>query len=257
MGMRVFREPFINEILGGNTLTRLRKPERDEIDETTGLKVHKPAEKGYSELRYGRTKVISDLELQDMLNAADKIKEQFYRLRAKAVIALFRLSGKRRGELAMLELNDFTIEKNLLNVLFHLEKKRKNSPPKKRIAIKSFLLSDPLTAYVLEYVDHLKTLTPVPKYFLPRTVSVFGTSFVIMENEHLTGRQVLRIIRQVSEASWCHLFRETKGADCIKLDPTVTGAFLVQDTLDLERIETGYAYMKRYAHSIIKRPEQK
>ena len=78
-----------------------------------------------SKLREGRETVISDQELAEAFAVAEQISEPYFRLRAKAVLALFRLSGKRRGEIANTPLDNFKVEGDLLNVTFILEKKQR------------------------------------------------------------------------------------------------------------------------------------
>jgi len=78
-----------------------------------------------SELRTKRQTVVSDSEFLEAMNRAGRIKDVFLRLRALAVLCLLRLTGKRRGEVAILPLNNFKVEGSFLNVTFILAKKRK------------------------------------------------------------------------------------------------------------------------------------
>jgi hypothetical protein len=52
---------------------------------------------------------------------------------------------------------------------------------------------------------------------------------------------------------WCHLFRETAASDVVKSDPSIIGAFKVQRRLDLENIQTGFRYLKRFSADLIER----
>jgi hypothetical protein len=78
-----------------------------------------------------------------------------------------------------------------------------------------------------------------------------------MLDQHLTGRQIFKIVRSISDAIWPHLFRETVGSDVIRKDPSIIGAFKVMNRLDLENYETGFHYLKRYASDIIQREKEK
>jgi site-specific recombinase XerD len=71
--------------------------------------------------------VIEDSELNRALDHASRIKNEYFRLRALAVLSLLRLSGKRRAEISWIPLENFKVENDLLNVTFALEtKKRKH-----------------------------------------------------------------------------------------------------------------------------------
>lgn len=80
-----------------------------------------------------RRKSLNKAEIQEMLRKADLITnndkkaERFFRLRAKAVVAIAKVFGKRRSEIATLEVEDLEVdeENNLLHAYFTLRKKRK------------------------------------------------------------------------------------------------------------------------------------
>jgi hypothetical protein len=67
-------------------------------------------------------------------------------------------------------------------------------------------------------------------------------------NNHLTGSQLLRLIKPLNERVWLHLFRELKGKE-ISEDKgrTLASVAEVQDFLDLEKMETALGYVKRFA----------
>jgi integrase len=188
------------------------------------------------------------------MNRAGRIKDVFLSLRARAVLCLLRLTGKRRGEIAILSLSNFKVEDNFLNVTFILAKKRKETVLSKT-AKKSIPLSDPLTEPIITYLEHLRSLEPFPAYFLPRVRSVFGNNFIV-SNSHISGRQVFNIVRSVSDTVWPHLFRETVASDIIKQDNSIIAAFKVQRRLDLESVNTGFNYLRRFSADIIQRQEQ-
>lgn len=201
--------------------------------------------------RYDRTDVIQPSEMQEAIENARQIPDIYFQLRAVAVLSLLRLSGKRRGEIAMIPLDNFNKEQDYLAVKFILEKKRTTAALNKT-STKRFSLSDPLTQNVIEYLDYLKTLTPIPKFWLPSGKDVFGT-YVINPERHLSGRQVFNIVRDCTEKIWPHLNRETVGADVVKQDDSINAVFKVQQTLDLDNFETAFRYVKRFSKQIIKR----
>jgi hypothetical protein len=56
------------------------------------------------------------------------------------------------------------------------------------------------------------------------------------------------IARSLDPNAWFHLFRERKGADIArKKGRTLDAVYLIKDTLDLEREDTAYNYIRRYA----------
>ena len=160
--------------------------------------------------REGRETVIDDNELGRALDQAKTIDNEYFRLRALAVLSLLRLSGKRRTEIAWIPLENFKVENDLLTVTFTLEKKKrkhkkcprcntKNSATslfckkcgcgishvqvaftsKQAKSFKAFPLSDSLTQNLLKYLDYLTSLNPIPKFWLPPGRNVFGHYFII------------------------------------------------------------------------------
>jgi hypothetical protein len=240
-----------------------------------------------SEARVNRKTVISSDEFSETLETAELIENEFFKLRTLAVLCLLRLTGKRREEIAKVQLDLVKVEGGFLTVTFELEKKKRRkkicpdcgkinskaslfckncglniieieprSNKKPDLSRKAIPLSDPLTKPIMEYVDYLRNRTGGPHFLFPRGKSVFGGYFLI-QDRHLTGRQIFNIVRSISDSIWPHLFRETVGSDVIKGDPTIIGAFKVMNRLDLENYETGFHYLKRYASDIIQREETK
>jgi len=208
-----------------------------------------------SGLRTERKTVIDEAEFQEMLKQTWQIKDTFLRLRATALLCLLRLTGKRRSEMATLELDSFKVENGFLNVTFTLLKKRKETLLTRQ-ATKSIPLTDPLTRPILEYIDYLNNLNARPKFFFPRLKSLFGQSYILLASEHIQGRQIFNLVRNLTEAAWPHLFRETVASDVVKQDPTIIAAFKVQRRLDLESVNTGFNYLRRFSSDIIRREEQ-
>jgi hypothetical protein len=233
--------------------------------------------------RESRETVIDDNELGKALGQANMIDNEYFRLRAVAVLSLLRLSGKRRTEIAWIPLENFKVENDLLTVTFTLEKKKrkhkkcpacstKNSAlsvfckkcglqisevpvtftSKQAKSVKAFQLSDSLTQNLLKYLDYLTSLNPIPKFWLPSGKSVFGNYFIIPDR-HLSDREVFNIVRDTSETLWPHLFRETVASDIVKQDNSIIAAFKVQKRLDLEDMRTGFNYLQRFAKDIVKR----
>jgi hypothetical protein len=178
--------------------------------------------------RESRETVIDDNELGKALSQAEAIDNEYFRLRALAVLSLLRLSGKRRTEISWIPLENFKIDNNLLNVTFSLEKKKRkhkkcpgcstknpatSSFCKKRgfgisqviitytskqaKSLKAFPLSDPLTQNILRYCEYLSALNPIPKFWVPSGKCVFGNYFIIPD-KHLSDREVFNIVRDSS-----------------------------------------------------------
>lgn len=202
--------------------------------------------------RRDRTTVIGDYELKEMLRAADRLKSEVMRLRTRALIALFRLTGKRRSEVCRLEVKDFNPTPDAIEVSFVLSKKRKVAAMSMR-ATKVLPRSDPLTREITRYLIYLGQLKPVPRYFLPRLTKTFSGDVVVSTDSHIGGRQCLNLIRVVSLESWPHLFRETVGASIVAEDPTLLSAFKVMQRLDLSDIQTGFRYFTRWSKDVIDR----
>jgi hypothetical protein len=201
--------------------------------------------------RYDRGTVISDTEFNEALANADKLESKYFQLRAKAVLSMLRLTGKRRGEIAQVPIANFKTENGFLNVTFILEKKRKGNVLQK-LSTKALPLNDELTQHILHYLAYLTELKTEPVYWLPSGRSVFG-NYVIIPEQHLTGREVFNIVRSCSETFWPHLNRETVAADIIKQDNSIIAAFKVQRRLDLESFTTGFNYLRRFASDVIAR----
>lgn len=233
---------------------------------------------------YSKRGIITPAETDLILTDCDKISDPYFRLRAKALICLLKKFGKRRSEIARLGITDLNIEGNELIISFTLSKKRKkglfqylafcekklpemlNKPlPEIREAHKewqkterghrvingkslhSIELNDPFTAPILEYKDYLKTIEPNCVWLFPSGKEVFGQSYLIIPERHLSGCQLLNIIKSLKKDIWCHLFRETLGGAVAKEHgSTLTSVNAVKEALDLEHETTAYAYVKRF-----------
>jgi hypothetical protein len=67
----------------------------------------------------------TEQEIDLILAKADKLEPEYFKLRAKAIIALIKIFGKRRAELGLLEPKDLTFEGEFLYVFFTICKKSK------------------------------------------------------------------------------------------------------------------------------------
>jgi hypothetical protein len=110
-------------------------------------------------------------------------------------------------------------------------------------------LSDKYAVHILLYLEYLKKNFPRTKYLFPSGREVFGERYVLTrKDKHLTGRQILRLIKPLNLTAWMHLFRETKGAEIAKAEGNrLLAVYEVRSTLDLEKEETAYRYVRRYA----------
>jgi hypothetical protein len=87
-------------------------------------------------------------------------------------------------------------------------------------------------------------------FLFPSGRNIFGKGCLVFDDAHLSGSQLLRIIKQLDSQVWLHLFRELKGKEISeKLGRTLASVSAVQDFLDLERTETAMRYVRRFAPS--------
>ena len=233
---------------------------------------------------YRNREIPANKEIDAMLEKADLIPNNYFRLRVKALIALVKKFGKRRKELAMLERGDLKREGHFLNVTFTIAKKHKkglfqyfkflkktnprglNKPYPELVTewqawretelgqhvkverrTKRVNTRDKYAKLILEYLDYLEAYIPKAKYLFPSGKAVFQNYFVY-EDKHLSGRQLLRLIKPLNEKMWLHLLRETKGAEISRdLGMNITAVTEVKNMLDLEKEETAWNYVRRYA----------
>lgn len=202
-------------------------------------------------VKVDRRNVLSDAEFNDMVGRAEKLDNEYFRARAKSLLGVFRRTGKRRQEVAWLEMSDLVVKEPNLSIIFTVVKKRKKSIISKRRE-KQIPLSDPCAKYVLKYWNWMREHQPECKYLFPSITSAFGATLIFHKDRHLSGRHILRIIKQLNPRAWCHLFRETVGAEVVKRDPTLIGVFKVMMRLDLERETTAWNYVRRFAVDVIR-----
>ena len=194
-----------------------------------------------------------------MLKKADKIKNKYFRLRSKALVSIFK-TGKRRAAISTLEIDDLEVRGNYLYITFTVVKKRKKNVLATR-RTKRFHSESRYAQYILEYHKYMKEFHPHSKHLFPSTHSVFGHALAISHDKHLSGRQILRIIKQLNPKAWCHLFRETRGAEVVRADEKRLGeasiltVYRVKRALDLETVQTAWSYIDRYATETIEAEE--
>jgi len=206
-----------------------------------------------------RKDVLSQKEIDNMLKRADKLKPQYFALRAKAIVGLGK-TGKRRAEVASLEVSDLKVEEGFLYITFTVVKKRKKNVLATR-RTKRFSLGSKYAQYIMEYLEYMKQHHAECKYLFPSTHNIFGVSVSFSKDKHLSGRHLLRIVKQLNPKAWFHLFRETRGAEVVRADERKHGQagletiFRVKRALDLEREATAWRYVSRYATETIESEE--
>ena len=207
-----------------------------------------------SKQRLNRQTVITDDELGQAITVANGIEDSFLKARAKAVISLCRISGKRRGEIAMLPRKNVKVNLPYLEVTFILEKKRTEKVLSK-VSTKLFPIDDPLTKKVVAYMELLDIRLPNSEYLFPSAKIVFGT-YIMFPEKHLSGRHIFNIIRGCSETIWPHLNRETVASDVVQQDQSINAIFKVQQTLDLSDFRTAFNYVRRFSKQVVQRQTQ-
>ncbi len=235
-------------------------------------------------LDYRNREIPTNEEIDAALSKADEIPNEYFRLRVKALIALCKKFGKRRKEIASVKVKDvkekggylivtFTIAKKHKKGLFQYLKFLKQSDPDalkktypelveawrswretelgERVRIerrsKKVKLEDKYAKMIVAYRDYVIANLPETNYLFPSGKAVFG-SYQVNPYTYLSGRQLLRLIKPLNERLWLHLLRETKGAEISRdLGMTITAVTEVKNMLDLEREETAWNYVRRYA----------
>ena len=113
---------------------------------------------------------------------------------------------------------------------------------------KSVSVADRYAQLIIEYLEFLDKEYPEAQFVFPSGIEVFGVSYVTLPDSHLSGRQLLRIMKPLSPTAWLHLFRETKGAEIAKAKGrTLDAVYEIRETLDLENEQTALRYVRRYA----------
>jgi integrase len=233
---------------------------------------------------YRNREIPTDKEIEETLKKSEEIPSEYFRLRVRALISLAKKFGKRRAEIASLKIEDLEIKEGYLHVTFTLRKKhkrglfqyikflRKENPEalgkpltqlevewkewqttdqgyrvKEERRTKKVSLEDRYAKLIREYVDYLRKENPEGVYLFPSGKAVFD-HYVIINDRPLSGSQLLRLVKPLNHKLWLHLFREMKGAEIsADLGNSVTAVAAVKQTLDLDREETAFRYIERYA----------
>ena len=228
----------------------------------------------------------TEREIDEILRNADKIKTPYFQLRAKAIVGLVKIFGKRKAELSLLEMSDITIENDFLNITFTICKKSKkglfqyieflekkgdpellnktlpilrkehklwNETPagyrdKKVRRPKQTPITDKYAKLILNYFRYMQQNYPTANFLFPSGVCLFDGTYIIRKaNKAVSGRHILRIIKELDPNVWMHLFRKLKGSEVArKYGRTLDSAYQVKTTLDLERTETALRYIEEF-----------
>ncbi len=236
-----------------------------------------------------RANVLDPLEIHNMILKADSLDTPYFQWRAKALVELAQVSGKRNGEIAAIRIDGLTFpkERKVMQIAFTLEKKKKlgltqyvQSHPEKQeqdfkqtwadwqewrktregqkiIAkqrIKEIDLSDSAAKTLLKYAEILKQECKEATYLFPSGRMIFGTHYLFIPDRHLSTRQILRIVKWLNPQAWVHLFRETKGAQVVQQGgDSISTIFDVMLQLDLENFTTAFNYVRRYGIQKLRR----
>jgi integrase len=233
---------------------------------------------------YRERSILTNEEIDSMLLESDKLKTEYFQLRAKAIICIVKKFGKRRSEIARLELSDLKLLENELEITFHLSKKHKRGlaqffkvcsktnpailekplpeikklwqtwqqteqghTVKNSVSLQSISLTDKYADPIIDYFHFIIHFPKPIRFLFPSGKSIFGETYLLNSEKHLSGSQLLRIIKPLKGDAWLHLFRETKGAEIAKANGrTLNAIYEVRDGLDLENEETAYRYVRRY-----------
>lgn len=229
--------------------------------------------------------ILADSEVLQMVDKANEIQDEYQRLRAKAIVGLLKKFGKRRIEIATLNIKDLEVKDGFLYVTFETVKKRKlglyqyikllrkQNPSAlnqnhseleenwkqwretetgqktfKNRRTKRVEESDIYAQHIIVYWNYMKKRFQDSKFLFPSGRCLFGIDYVFDQKNHLSGRQLLNVVKSLDKTVWCHLFRETKGAEVARKEGMkLEAVYSVMLTLDLEKEQTAWNYVRRYA----------
>jgi integrase len=234
---------------------------------------------------YRNRPILTEQEIETLLAKADQLETEYFQLRAKALIGFFKIFGKRRAELTLLEVTDLNLNGEYLEVTFTICKKfkrgffqylkylkKQNSHDLLNKSLpelqeqhkvwnettegtkyktvrrpKQTPVTDKYAKLIIAYLAYMAEHYPATKYVFPSGKIVFGETYVIHKDRALSGRQLLNIIKHLDPNVWLHLFRKGKGSEVArKYGRTLDSAFQVKQTLDLERTETALRYIEEF-----------
>lgn len=105
--------------------------------------------------KYSSRELPTTKEIQTALSKADTIyKDEFQRLRVKAVISLVYKFGKRRSEITRLKMSDLKTEKDFLHITFTISKKHKKGLFQYIKAQQKLIKKGTLTQQILDNKTH-------------------------------------------------------------------------------------------------------
>jgi hypothetical protein len=185
---------------------------------------------------YKNRPILSTEEIDMMLQAANNLPTEYFQLRAKAIVALAKKFGKRRSEIARLERSKIELTNQDLEITFSLSKKRKrglfqymqwcekhdpealktltNEELKQRWrewqpteeghkvknseSLMSISIDDKYAAFILDYLAYMDTNCKESKFLFPSGLTVFGDAYIVIPDQHLSGSQILRILKPLN-----------------------------------------------------------
>jgi len=203
-----------------------------------------------------RKDVIGDKEILDELANANMIKDEFKRLKARAVISLLE-SGKRTNELTSLEIDDISEDTRFLYVRFTLSKKRKTKAHQEKAIqllqrTKTYNINSDMAQIIREYLSYLLQKYPGVKHLFPRLHYVFGNLVSVDLNQHMNRLEIWRTVKALNPLDWPHAHRERRACKIVEQHQKIYGKatmetiFSVRKALDLKEAATAYRYIERY-----------
>jgi integrase len=231
---------------------------------------------------------LMDSEVETMLANADTIEKLYFQLRAKCVVSIAVIFGKRRSEIAALGMTDLLIEGGYLKITFTLRKKHKfglhqylkflekNDPEnlatktidqikaewrewqktekgfkyKENRTTKKVLLGSAYVQHIIDYWNFVKRHYPKAEFLFPSSKNVFG-NLIVNCDKHVEGQTLLLEVKKLDQNTWMHLFRERKGGSIAKkLGMSITAIYEVKNTLDIEE-QTAFSYLRRFGEQEI------
>ena len=213
--------------------------------------------------------VLSEDEVRAMIEAAGRLPREFERLRARALVAVFRLTGKRVSEVAAMRMDDVWVDEDYLYMRFRVLKRwrrvrimrgdqvlRVERRREDLKTIKRIRLDDPqygwLAAYVLDWWWWLKKHARECEYLFPSMFYNPQTRrFFIKRGRHMTRVRIHQLLKELNPRAWPHLFRDTIAADIVRAGRDLINIYRVMDTLDHKTHHTAFNYMRRYAAQTI------
>jgi len=193
-----------------------------------------------------------------MIAQANLIKNPYFKHRALATIAYLQ-TGKRLKEIAGLLVSDHSQDQSYLYVTFSVRKKRK-----KNVFLiqrtKKFNINSKYAIFILDYLTFLKEKVHTG-FIYPSGRNVFD-SYVIDKNKMADPKLVYRIVKQLNENSWTHLFREKRAVEVIRADErkfgnvTIETVYRVMKVLDLASESSAWRYIRRHEVQKVEEEEQ-